>query len=73
METLAVLQSLLEAGPAAIFLLATLVMWRAYQREVQEHINDLRRLAGLGGDLLATSRSVVAASPLPQPPTRSLA
>lgn len=42
METIATLRSLLELGFPAIVLIQLWLVWRAYERRVNEHIRDLR-------------------------------
>ena len=42
MEALSLIRSILELGFPAIVLLQVWMIWRAYERRVNEHIRDLR-------------------------------
>lgn len=42
-----VLRTILELGWPGIVLVMVVLVWRAYQERVREHIADLREIAGL--------------------------
>lgn len=41
------IRTVLELGWPAIVLVMVVIVWRAYQKRVEEHISDLREIAGI--------------------------
>lgn len=51
MDAIGIAKSLNDAGLLVILTVALIIVWRAYVNSVNDHINDLRKIAGLGGSL----------------------
>lgn len=46
-DELNIVQSILQLGLSGILLFFLLILWRAYQERIKEHIEDLQRMAGM--------------------------
>lgn len=69
-DLVSAIRSLLELGFPGVMLILNYVLWRQYIRCTNEHLDDLRSIAGMRSNLHAVQASVsqyrIREPPLPQ-------